>query len=105
VQLLLFDQADDAYPSRTVTLDPVTSRNRHYWHVFVPQIGVGQIYAFRVDGSFVPEQGLRFDPQKILLDPYGRAIARPANYSRARHAVNAQAREVLTIAWQGDQHP
>ena len=36
VQLLLFDQADDAHPSRTVTLDPVTDRSRHYWHVFVP---------------------------------------------------------------------
>ena len=36
VQLLLFDQADDAHPSRTITLDPVTDRSRHYWHVFVP---------------------------------------------------------------------
>ncbi len=44
VQLLLFNQVDDAYPSRTITLDPVTNRSRHYWHVFVPGIGVGQIY-------------------------------------------------------------
>jgi isoamylase len=36
VELLLFDQADDSYPSRTITLDPVTNRSRHYWHVFVP---------------------------------------------------------------------
>jgi glycogen operon protein len=82
VQLLLFDHADDAYPSRTIALDPVTNRSGHYWHVFVPEVGVGQIYAYRVDGSFAPERGLRFDPQKILLDPYGRAIARPPNYSR-----------------------
>ena len=36
VQLLLFDHVDDAQPSRTITLDPVTNRSRHYWHVFVP---------------------------------------------------------------------
>jgi isoamylase len=82
VQLLLFDQADDACPLRTITLDPVANRSRHYWYVFVPGIGAGQIYGYREDGSFAPEQGLRFDPQKVLLDPYSRAIARPPNYSR-----------------------
>ena len=69
VELLLFDQAHDSYPSRTITLDPVTNRSHHYWHVFVPGIAVGQIYGYRVDGSFAPERGLRFDPQKVLLDP------------------------------------
>lgn len=59
MQLLLFDHVDDACPSRTITLDPVTNHSRHYWHVFVPGIGVGQIYGYRVDGAFGPEQGLR----------------------------------------------
>jgi isoamylase len=112
VQLLLFDRADDAYPSRTITLDPVANRSRHYWHVFVPGIGVGQIYGYRVDGSFAPEQGLRFDPQKVLLDPYGRAIARPANYSRvaARRpgdncatAMKSVVTEVSRYDWEGDE--
>jgi predicted carbohydrate-binding protein with CBM48 len=62
--LLLFDQADDAHPSRTIMLDPVTNRSHHYWHVFVPGIEVGQIYGYRVEGSFASEHGLRFDPQK-----------------------------------------
>ena len=69
VHLLLFNQADDAYPSRTITLDPVTNRSHHYWHVFVPGIGVGQIYGYRVEGSFAPEQGLRFDPPKGIARP------------------------------------
>jgi isoamylase len=47
VELLLFDQADDSYPSRKITLDPVTNRSRHYWHVFVPGIEIGQIYGYR----------------------------------------------------------
>jgi isoamylase len=112
VQLLLFDQVDDAYPSRTITLDPVTNRSHHYWHVFVPGIEVGQIYGYRVDGSFAPELGLRFDPQKVLLDPYGRAIARPANYSRAAAcmpgdncatAMKSVVTDVSRYDWEGDE--
>src|SRR5260370_34962612 len=112
VRLLLFNQADDAYPSRTITLDPVTNRSRHYWHVFVPGIGVGQIYGYRVEGSFAPEQGLRFDPQKVLLDPYGRAIARPANYSRiaacrpgdnCATAMKSVVADVSRYDWEGDE--
>jgi isoamylase len=75
VQLLLFDHPDDAQPSRTITFDPVTNRSRHYWHIFVPGIEIGQIYAYRVERA-APERELRFDPRKVLLDPYGRAIAR-----------------------------
>src|SRR5258708_36012096 len=112
VQLLLFNQVDDAYPSRTITLDPVTNRSRHYWHVFVPGIGVGQIYGYRVDGSFVPEQGLRFDHQKVLLDPYGRSIARPANYSRGAAsspgdncgtAMKSVVTDLSRNDWEGDE--
>jgi len=47
-----------------------------------PGIGSGQIYAFYADGPFAPERGLRFDSEKVLLDPYGRALARPAGYDR-----------------------
>ena len=111
-QLLLFNQADDAYPSRTITLDPVTNRSRHYWHIFVPGLGVGQIYGYQVDGSFAPEQGLRFDPRKVLLDPYGRAIARPANYSRVAAcrpgdncaaAMKSVVTDVSRYDWEGDE--
>ena len=44
-------------------------------------VEVGQIYGYRVERAAL-ERELRFDPRKVLLDPYGRAIARPANYSR-----------------------
>src|ERR1700757_3890853 len=81
-QLLLFDSADAAKPARVIDLDPRTNRTYHYWHVFVPGIARGQVYGYRVAGSFDPERGLRFDPNKVLLDPYGRCIARPAGRSR-----------------------
>ena len=82
VQLLLFDHVDDPKPSRVVELDRRTNRTYHYWHVFLPGIKAGQLYAYRVRGPLDPERGLRFDPDKVLLDPYGRCVARPAAYSR-----------------------
>src|SRR5262249_19809919 len=77
VELLLFDRVDDAGPSRIVRLDPADNRTYHYWHVFVPDVRPGQLYGYRVDGPFNPSNGLRFDPTKVLLDPYGRGIAVP----------------------------
>ncbi len=82
IELLLFDRADDARPSRVIRMDPSANRTYHYWHVFVPGLEVGQIYGFRAFGPFDPDKGLRFDPSKLLLDPYGRAISVPKNYSR-----------------------
>ena len=82
IQLLFFDRRDDASPARVMQLDPVINRTYHYWHLFVPGVEAGQIYGFRVNGPFDPERGLRFDRSKVLLDPYGRAIAVPKNYSR-----------------------
>src|SRR5690348_7343861 len=82
IELLFFDRADDARPSRVIPIDPCTNRTYHYWHVFVPGVEAGQIYGFRAYGPFEPHRGLRFDPSKLLLDPYGRAVAVPLNYSR-----------------------
>src|SRR5258705_8282352 len=82
IELLFFDRTDDAQPSRVISIDPFANRTYHYWHVFVPQVQPGQIYAYRVDGAFDPTRGMRFDPSKVLLDPYGRRVAVPKEYSR-----------------------
>ncbi len=81
VELLLFDRDDDAKPSRAVRIPP-ESRSYHYWHVFVPGLRAGQLYAYRVYGPKEPDQGLRFDPTRVLLDPYGRAAVVPNGYNR-----------------------
>ena len=81
-QLLFFDHADDPKPSRVIGLNPHTNRTYHYWHAFVPGVVPGQLYAYRILGPFDPARGLRFDPNKVLLDPYGKCIARPRARSR-----------------------
>ena len=111
VQLLLFDHVDDPKPSRVIELDRWTNRTYHYWHVFVPGITAGQLYAYRVRGPFDPERGLRFDPDKVLLDPYGRCVARPAGYSRdaarkpgdnAASAMKSVVADLSAYDWEDD---
>jgi isoamylase len=82
LELLLFDDVDAEKASDTIQLDPSVNRTYHYWHAFVPELQSGQLYAYRVHGPFDPSRGLRFDADKILLDPYGRGVAVPRHYSR-----------------------
>ena len=112
VELLLFDHQDDVWPSRILRFDPVTNRTYHYWHLFVPGLAAGQIYGFRVDGPREPERGLRFDPTKVLLDPYGRGVVVPKNYARdaagapgdnAATAMKSVVVDPKTYDWEGDQ--
>ena len=111
IELLLFDRPDDSRPSRVLRMDPCANRTYHYWHLFVPGLEVGQIYGFRAFGPFAPDEGLRFDPSKVLLDPYGRAIAVPRNYSRdaARQEGDNTASAMKSVLagphlydWEGD---
>jgi len=111
VELLFFDRVDDPQPSRVVSLDPRVNKVYHYWHIFVPGITAGQIYGYRVYGPSNPEKGLRFDSNKVLLDPYGKCIARPSGYSRAvasqpgdntATALKSVVADLSTYDWEGD---
>jgi isoamylase len=87
VEILLFDEPDASGPSEVLRLDPAHNRTGHYWHAFVPGIVSGQLYGFRVHGPHVPQRGLLFDPHKVLLDPYGRAVAASSRYNRMAASV------------------
>jgi isoamylase len=111
VELLLFDREDDARPARVLTFDPAANRTYHYWHVFVAGVLPGQIYGYRVQGPPAPANGLRFDPAKVLLDPYGRGVVVPKNYAReaARQAGDTAATAMKSVVvdpgaydWEGD---
>lgn len=82
LDLLLFDDVDDARPSRMIPLDPLRNRTSYFWHVFVPEVQPGQVYTWRVHGAFDPAAGLRHDASALLLDPYGVAVAVPSGYDR-----------------------
>jgi isoamylase len=87
IDLLLFDCVEDARPARVIRIDPATGHTYHYWHVFVPGVKAGQIYGYRVEGAFDPPSGMRFDPAKVLVDPYGRGTVVPQNYSASALTV------------------
>src|SRR3954462_9013869 len=82
MELLLVECEDDARPARVVYIDPTTNRTYHYWHVFVPGVRPRQVYGYRAAGPLDPANGMRFDPAKVLLDPYGRGVVVPKKYSR-----------------------
>ena len=75
VRLELYQNADDSTATRIIELDPVRHRTGDVWHVWVRSIPAGQLYGYRIEGPYQPEQGHRFNPHKLLLDPFARAIA------------------------------
>ena len=51
------------------------------WHVYLVGIKPGQLYGYRVHGPYYPDRGLRFNPAKLLVDPYAKAIAGQVNWN------------------------
>jgi len=82
MELLLFDHIEADTPSTVIPLEPRKNRTFYYWHAYVPGLKAGQLYAYRVKGPYAPSRGMRFDPNKVLLDPYGKGVVFPADYSR-----------------------
>jgi glycogen operon protein len=81
-ELLLFDNVESIEPSNIIKLDPKKNRTDQYWHVYVPGLTSGQLYAYRIDGPHEPSNGHRYDPSSILLDPYANVVAVPEKYNR-----------------------
>jgi isoamylase len=74
VSLLLFDMPEEAVPRAEIELDPRLNCTGDVWHVFVHGVGPGQLYLWRVDGPYEPKMGHRFNRNKLLLDPYTKAV-------------------------------
>ncbi|HVL22846.1 MAG TPA: glycogen debranching protein GlgX [Thermomicrobiales bacterium] len=70
VEICLYDDGEDT-PCRTIELP---ERTYGIWHGYVPGVGPGTRYGIRAHGPYAPEQGHRFNPAKVLIDPYARAI-------------------------------
>ncbi|TDB63726.1 glycogen debranching protein GlgX [Arundinibacter roseus] len=72
VELCLFDEPHDQTESVRIRVREIS---HHVWHVYVPGLAPGQLYGYRVYGPYDPLQSNRFNPNKLLLDPYAKAIA------------------------------
>jgi glycogen operon protein len=72
VELCLFESAAPGAACETIRLSEVTG---HVWHAYIPGLRPGQCYGYRVYGDYKPEEGLRYNPAKLLIDPYARALA------------------------------
>src|SRR6188472_2479081 len=85
VELCLFD--DEGVETRY----ELPRQTAHNWHGYLPGVGPGQRYGYRVYGPWAPEQGHRFNPNKLLIDPYAKSIEGPVLWDRGR-----------TLAYAGD---
>ncbi|ACB75293.1 glycogen debranching protein GlgX [Opitutus terrae] len=77
VELCLFDQLGEPETARI----KLTERSDQVWHCFLPEIRPGQLYGYRVDGPYEPLKGHRFNRNKLLIDPYAKAIAGQVQWS------------------------
>jgi len=77
VELCLFDTMDATTESLTV---PLTERTNMVWHGYLPGLAFGQLYGYRVFGPYEPASGQRFNPAKIVLDPYAKIVARSMDW-------------------------
>jgi len=80
VELCLFDAAN---PAREVRRIAVTERSDQIWHVYLPEARPGLLYGYRVHGLYAPAEGHRFNPAKVLLDPYAKAVAGSVSWDDA----------------------
>lgn len=72
MELCLFDSENAESATHTLK---ITERTHHVWHVYIPGLQPGQLYGYRVHGPYEPENGHRFNPNKLLIDPYAKAIS------------------------------
>jgi glycogen operon protein len=85
VWLEFFEAPDDEAPLHRFELTPSDHRTGDLWHVWVEGVRPGQLYGYRVDGPYAPEEGHRFNPHKLLLDPYATAVTHHDDWD-FRHA-------------------
>src|SRR5438067_1807604 len=76
VELCLFEDMESS-ESETISVRECTG---YVWHCYLPGVKLGQLYGYRVHGPYEPEHGDRFNPAKLLIDPYARAVAGSLNW-------------------------
>jgi len=91
VELCLFD--DDGNERRI----PLEEVDAYSWHAYLPNVGPGQRYGYRVHGDYAPDRGARCNPRKLLLDPYARAIEGDVRWNRACYGYEQGEAPLTTV--------
>jgi isoamylase len=98
VELCLFDRPADAVEAVRI---PLRERTDYVWHVYLPDVRPGQLYGWRIHGPYAPEEGHRFNPHKLLIDPYAKAISGTLRWSDALYGYTlGDPREDLSFSTQ-----
>jgi isoamylase len=111
VVLMLFEASAPANPVQLIRLDPFANKTFHFWHVFVRGCPAGMLYAFRIDGPDLPQNGDRFNANKVLISPYSRGLNKDlwkrADAIGPRDNLATSMRGVVVdisgYDWEGDQ--
>lgn len=90
VELCIFDRP---YGAQEVARIPMREQTDFVWHVYLPEARPGLMYGYRVYGPYRPDEGLRFNPNKLLLDPYAKAVTGPVLWSEAMFGYDAAAND------------
>jgi isoamylase len=83
IELSLFDGSD-----RETARVPLVERDQGVWHAYLPDVRPGQRYGYRVHGPYDPERGHRFNPRKLLVDPYARALSDAGRFGPALYGFD-----------------
>ena len=104
VELCLFDSQDAEAESLTI---PLPEQTDMVWHGYLPDVHPGQLYGYRVHGPYAPHAGHRFNPHKLVIDPYAKVVGRAGawhealfgfRFDRGRHDVRRPRQRTLCAA-------
>ncbi len=119
IELCLFDAPDTAESERV----ELRHRTGHVFHGYLPNLLPGQLYGYRVHGPFAPQEGHRFDPARLVLDPYAHAVANEIDWTTMREPARPDPKRRTPgtrdnspgapkgvvvdpyYDWRGDRHP
>ncbi len=100
VELCLFESPGATVETHRVAMPEQTAQ---VWHAYLPDVRPGQVYGYRVHGPYDPAAGLRFNPRKVLLDPYAKAIARDLTWNESVYDGNeTDSAPFAPLAWVAD---
>ncbi|HUQ65469.1 MAG TPA: alpha-amylase family glycosyl hydrolase, partial [Flavitalea sp.] len=122
MDLCLFNSLDSKNEEERIRFTEVS---HHVWHIYIPGLKPGQLYGFRAHGPYEPSLGLRYNPNKLLIDPYAKAISSPVVWNEALFGyIMGHSEEDLSFSetdsapfaprsvvidpnfdWQGDKRP